>query len=534
MTTSYGEKLTIASFGGLEYGYQQGVISQALVMSRFKSDFPDIVNSSSATGWLTSILQLGGWIGSLSAGILAEVFTRKHTILSGGLWVILGSFLCAGAHNGSYLFAGRFFTGIGVGTLSAVGPLYNAELAPPEMRGLLVALQQLSTTIGIMTAYWIGYGTNFIGGTGDGQSDWAWRTPLIVQGIPAIVLVLGAAFFLPFSPRMLINKGREEEALKTLASLRNLPEDSIILRCEFLEIKSEVLFQQRSFARRFPHLAESGHSVWRRELVQYTNIFRTKTNFKRVAIAGLIMFFQQWSGVDAIIYYASSIFQSLGVTSGTTSLLATGVVGIINVLATIPAILIIDKVGRKPLLLAGSIGMFCSMIIVAVIVAKFQHDWEHHATAGWAAVAFIWIYIANFGYSWGPASWVLIAEIFPLSIRAKGTSIGASSNWMNNFIVAFVVPPMISGISWGMYLVFAALLFLGAIFIWFCVPETKNKTLEEMDVIFGSVTASEDRDILAEVREELGLSLLLSGGRSKSISEDNQKEGVSAGHLESA
>lgn len=279
------------------------------------------------------------------------------------------------------------------------------------MRGLLVALQQLSTTIGIMTAYWIGYGTNYIGGTGDGQSPWAWRTPLVIQGIPAIILVLGAVFFLPFSPRMLINKGREEEALKALSSLRGLPEDDLILRCEFLEIKSEVMFQQRVFAKQFPNLAESGHSVWRREIAQYARIFRTKTNFKRVAIAGLIMFFQQWSGVDAIIYYASSIFQSLGLTSGSISLLATGVVGIINVLATIPAIMVIDKVGRKPLLLAGSFGMFCSMIIVAVIVAEFQHDWESHAAAGWTAVAFIWIYIANFGYSWGPSSWVLIAGI---------------------------------------------------------------------------------------------------------------------------
>lgn len=398
-------------------------------MTSFKANFPDIVGSSGATGWLTSILQLGGWIGALSSGVFAEVFTRKHTILSGALWVILGSFLSAGAHNGSYLFAGRFLTGIGVGTLSAVGylphphfkhvvsilslilerPLYNAELAPPEMRGLLVSLQQLSTTVGILFAYWIGYGTNYIGGTGDGQSDWAWRTPLVIQGIPAIVLVLGAAFFLPFSPRMLINKGREEEALKTLASLRGLPEEDTILRCEFLEIKSGVLFEQRVFARKFPRLAEPGHSVWHRELAQYTKIFRTRDNFKRIAIASLVMFFQQWSGIDSIIYYASSIFQSLGLDSGSVSLLATWAVGIINVLATIPAIMIIDRVGRKPLLLAGSIGMFCSMIIVAVIVAKCQHDWEHHAAAGWAAVDFIWIYIANFGYSWRPASWVLIA-----------------------------------------------------------------------------------------------------------------------------
>ncbi|KAJ5915449.1 quinate permease [Penicillium verhagenii] len=523
-----------ASFGGLEYGYQQGVISQALVMSSFKADFPDIVGSSGATGWLTSILQLGGWFGALSAGVLAEVFTRKHTILSGALWVILGSFLSAGAHNGSYLFAGRFLTGIGVGTLSAVGPLYNAELAPPEIRGLLVALQQLSTTIGIMIAYWIGYGTNYIGGTGDGQSDWAWRTPLIIQGIPAIILVLGAVFFLPFSPRMLVSKGREEEALKTLASLRGLPEDDIIVRGEFLEIKSEVLFEQRVFAKTLPHLAEPGHSLWRRELAQYTNIFRTKDNFKRVAIAGLIMFFQQWSGVDSIIYYASSIFQSLGLTSGTISLLATGVVGIINVLATIPAAMIIDKVGRKPLLLAGSTGMFCSMIIVAVIVAKCQHDWEQHTAAGWAAVAFIWIYIANFGYSWGPASWVLIAEIFPLSIRAKGTSIGASSNWMNNFIVALIVPPMIAGIGWGMYLFFAVWLLIGAIFIWLFVPETKNKTLEEMDLVFGSVAASDDQDMFSAVKEEVGLTALLKEGESTGLSGDNYEKGVSTGHLETA
>ncbi|KAK5677648.1 hypothetical protein LTS12_029440, partial [Elasticomyces elasticus] len=211
------------------------------------------------------------------------------------------------------------------------------------MRGLLVSLQQLSTTVGILFAYWIGYGTNHIGGTGDGQSDWAWRTPLVIQGIPAIILVLGAAFFLPFSPRMLINKGREEEALKTLASLRGLPEEDAILRCEFLEIKSGVLFEQRVFARKFLRLAEPGHSVWHRELSQYTKIFRTRDNFKRIAIASLVMFFQQWSGIDSIIYYASSIFQSLGLDSGSVSLLATGVVGIINVLATIPAIMIIDR-----------------------------------------------------------------------------------------------------------------------------------------------------------------------------------------------
>lgn len=156
-TTCCVPPLTVLnSFGGLLYGFQQGVLGEVLIMSAFQRRFPEIANNASRKGWLTSILQLGGWIGSLSSGVFAEVFSRKHTMFAGGLWVVLGSFLAAGAQGPAYLFAGRFFTGLGVGTLSAIGPLYNAELAPPEVRGFLIALQQLSTTIGIMCAYWSG------------------------------------------------------------------------------------------------------------------------------------------------------------------------------------------------------------------------------------------------------------------------------------------------------------------------------------------------------------------------------------------
>jgi MFS family permease len=185
-------------------------------------------------------------------------------------------------------------------------PLYNAELAPPEVRGLLVALQQLTTTIGIMVAYWIGYGSNYIGGTGNGQSDMAWRLPLIIQGIPAVILATGV-WFMPFSPRLLMNKGLEEEALRTLSRLRSLPQDDPLVQVEFLEIKAETLFEQAAFEERFPRLAaKSGSNPLLRELAQYTNIFRTKDSFKRVATAGLIMFFQQWSGIDSSMATFSS------------------------------------------------------------------------------------------------------------------------------------------------------------------------------------------------------------------------------------
>lgn len=290
--------LTLHSFGGFEYGYQQGVLGQSLVMTRFKDNFPSVVESASATGWLTSILQLGGILGSLSAGVFGEIFSRKYTMFSACCWVVLGSYLYIGAshHNPAMLYAGRFFTGIGVGTFSGVGPLYNAEIAPPELRGMIVSFYQFATILGIMLSFWIGYGSNYIGGIGEGQTNMAWMLPSIIQGFPAAILAIGI-WWLPFSPRWLIKKGRDEEGLKTLSRLRKLPQDHELIQVEFLEIKAEALFERRSFKKNFPNLAakEQG-SVWVREFAQYYQIFRTWDNFKRVSTAWLVMFFQQWSG----------------------------------------------------------------------------------------------------------------------------------------------------------------------------------------------------------------------------------------------
>jgi MFS family permease len=179
------------------------------------------------------------------------------------------------------------------------------------------------------------------------------------------------------------------------------------------------------------------------------------------------------------------VFQNFGFTDNTISLLATGVVGIINVLTTIPAMLFIDKVGRKKLLLCGSFGMLICQLITGVLGARYESSWDANRAAGWGAVVMIWLYIFFFAFSWGPGSWTLIAEIFPLSIRAKGTSISASSNWMNNFAVAFMTPPMLDGLRWGTFIFFSACCLIGGLFVLFFLPETKGKTLEEMDFVFG-------------------------------------------------
>ncbi|KAF5385779.1 hypothetical protein D9615_002691 [Tricholomella constricta] len=498
-----------ASIGGFLYGYQQGVLGGTFTKPSFQSRFPRTTEAT-VQSLLTAILQIGGYVGSLTAGLFGEVYSRKHTILSGALWVVLGSFLCAGAENLAFLYAGRFFTGVGVGTLAGIGFLYNAELAPPEIRGLLVAMQQLGVTFGIMVAYWIGYGTNFIGGTGLTQKALAWQLPWIIQGIPAVILALGT-FFMPYSPRLLVNKGREAEAITTLAYLRNLPEDHDLIQIEFLDIKAEAIFNQRILEQRYPQLVKKGGSIWIREIMGYANLFRTKDSFKRTAIAGIIMFFQQWTGIDSIVYYAPFIFQNLGLSSNSVSLLATGVVGIIMVFASVLSMVFIDRVGRKPLWIASCAGMGLSMLIVGIITAKFSSNWPAHAAGGWAAVVFVWIYIANFAYGAGPVSWTLISEIFPLSTRAKGTAIGATSNWANTIVVAYTVPPMIKDIGWGTYVLFAAINALSIVFMYFFVPETKGKTLEEMDLVFGSHTSQEETATLAEIQNEVGLTALLHG-----------------------
>jgi MFS family permease len=178
-------------------------------------------------------------------------------------------------------------------------------------------------------------------------------------------------------------------------------------------------------------------------------------------------------------------------------------------LATIPAVLYIDRLGRKPVLAVGAIGMGFSHIVIAIILAKNIDRFGEEPAAGWAAVVMVWLFVIHFGYSWGPCAWILIAEIWPLSTRPYGTALGGSSNWMNNFIIGQITPELLESITYGTYILFGLLTFVGAAFIWFFVPETKRLTLEEMDTIFGSEGAAlKDQERMAEINREIGLAAL--------------------------
>ncbi|KAL5526296.1 hypothetical protein ACEPAF_8019 [Sanghuangporus sanghuang] len=499
--------LAIKSVARYQATTRSGVFSGVLGMYTFEQRMGSAVSDTGKKGWLVAILELGAWFGVLCTGYLADKLSRKYTILAAVVVFCIGVIVQTAAFHASSIFGGRFVTGLGVGSLSMAVPLYNAELAPPEVRGSLVALQQLAITFGIMVSFWIDYGTNFIGGSGPTQHEAAWRIPLALQLVPAIILGAGI-LFMPYSPRWLVNQGRDDEALAVLSSARRLPPDSDLVQIEYLEIKAQYLFEKETSEIKFPQFQDgSRKSNFKLGVHAYMSLLQTKTLFLRVAVGTLTMFFQQWTGVNAILYYAPTIFQNLGLTGTTISLLATGVVGIVMLLATIPAVIWIDDWGRKPVLVSGAFLMAACHLIIAVLTGLYEDSWIEHRVAGWAACALVWLFAIGFGYSWGPCSWILAAEIWPLSVRGKGISIAASSNWMNNFIVGQVTPSMMAHLRFGTFIFFGTFSLMGGLFVLFFVPETKGLTLEEMDEVFGDETGSsvQDQERLLAIHKRIGL-----------------------------
>ncbi|KAG8992509.1 hypothetical protein FRB94_011536 [Tulasnella sp. JGI-2019a] len=508
------------ALGGLLYGYNQGVFSGVLVMTSFDRQFASTVNSTGLKGMVTSILELGAWVGSLLNSYTAERFGRRGAIFIACIFFILGVCLQTGAQNSGFLYGGRFITGLGVGSLSVCVPLLNAELAPAEVRGALVTLQQLSIEFGILVAFWIDYGTNVslpprftlfirltpadadMGGTGAGQHAASWRLPLALQLVPCLILMIGI-FKMPESPRWLVNQGRDDEALATLAKVRGLQTTDSLVQLEHLEVRAQKLFEQETSAEKFPDYQDgSFRSRFLLDFYGYVSILGNYQIFRRVFVGALVMFFQQWNGIN--------IFSNLGLSGNSTNLLATGVVGIVMFFATFPTVMYLDRIGRKSVLIVGALGMAICHTFLAILSGVYEDSWPQHKVAGWWAVVFVWLYAICFGFSWGPVAWVYISEIFPLGIRAKAISVAASSNWMNNFIIGEITPTMLKHMRFGTYILFGGLTYLSAAFVYFFLPETMNVSLEEMDVVWGddSRTSAADLARLGRIHDSIGLTRL--------------------------
>ncbi|THC88983.1 hypothetical protein EYZ11_011567 [Aspergillus tanneri] len=487
----------MAAERGLVFGYDQGVVSVTLVMEQFLYQFPRIDGPGSGfwKGLLTAILELGALIGALNQGWIADKISRRYSILLAVAIFTVGSILQTAAIEYGMLTFARFLGGVGIGMLSMVAPLYIAEISPAESRGTLLVLEEWCIVVGIVIAYWITFGTRYIPG------EWSWRLPFLLQMVPGFVLACGV-MFLPFSPRWLASKGRNEDALRSLSKLRNLPTTDRRVRQEYMDIQAEVRFHQQMNAERHSTLQGGGlKNVFLLEIASWADCFR-KGCWRRTHIGIMITFFQQFVGINALIYYSPTLFETMGFDMNM-QLIMSGVLNCLQLVGVTTTVWTMDTLGRRKLLLGGSVGMAISHIIIAALVGLYSSNWSAHETQGWVSAAFLLIYMIAFGASWGPVPWAIPSEVFPSSLRAKGVAISTCSSWLNNFIIGLITPPLIEDTGFGAYVFFAAFCLLSGIWTFLFVPETKGRSLEEMDHIFKDNSNEHERARRRAIEVEL-------------------------------
>ncbi len=425
-----------AAITGLLFGYDTGVISGALLFIR-----QDFHLSSAMVGVTVSSVLLGALLGSAMSGKMTDKMGRHKSLVIVSFVFIIGTLITAIAASNQQLIIGRIILGMAIGTGSFVAPLYLAEMAPPKARGFLVTLNQLAITLGIVAAYVVDY-------VFSGQGEWRWMFGCGV--VPALLLFIGTVF-LPESPRWLVLKGFSAEAAAVLETIRPTA----------AEANQELLDIQQSITEKKPS--------WR---LLFSKAIRP------VFYMSLgLSFFQQVTGINAVIYYAPTILQQAGFGKATTAILATLAIGIFNVVFTVIALPLIDCWGRRPLLFMGLTGMFFSLIAQSI-----AFYFPHLECLRWVTMGSMIIYIACFAMSLGPMMWLLISEIFPLEVRGLGISIAVSVCWAFNMLVALTLMSLIDfcGVS-GLFLLYAAFCLLGIVCVYYFVPETKGCSLEQIE-----------------------------------------------------
>ncbi|KZT22502.1 MFS monosaccharide transporter [Neolentinus lepideus HHB14362 ss-1] len=481
-----------ASIGGWVFGYDQGVVANVLVMKAFLQRFP---LDAWGKGMLTASLDLGALFGALMSG-LADRYSRKTAIFWACVVFIVGTILQALALSVFLLVLGRGLSGIGIGALSTLSPLYITEISPPELRGSLLALEQFSIVLGCVAGFWVGYATRNI------DSSISYVLPLSMPLLPALILAIGV-FWLPPSPRLLVAQGKVEDAHETLIRLRG-EENRTLADIEVLEIQAEAsMLERRAYIEGGPGMSVKDN--WLASELRGWRLLLSKKYRDRTMVGIVVMFIQQWSGINALLYYGPTLLASFGLGSSNATLLVAGGVGIVQFLAVFPAIAGIDHWGRKFLLRSGSVVMGCSHLIIAMVVYEDSDDWADHRVGAWLAVACLYVFTLAYGVSYGPVGWVLPSEVFPTSIRSKGVALSTMSNWVNNFLIGLLAPVLIEMSPAWTFMIFSIACFFGYLWSTYIIPETASVSLEEIDRFFRSSVGKEDAELRSEIEGELGL-----------------------------
>src|SRR5579863_10058940 len=427
-----------AALGGLLFGYDTGVISGAELF--FRNEFS---LSTFALEVIVSGVLAGAAIGALIGGRLADLFGRRRLLIATAAIFAAGAILCALASSALILGLGRIIVGFGIGLSSSGVPVYISEVAPADARGWQVSLFQLAITVGILLAYLVDYALAGIQG-------WRWMFGLAV--IPAAIFG-GGMIFLPESPRWLLRKGDRDAARKMLARIRG---------SEDTENELRVIEQSVNKA------PESG---------RFSDLCAAAIRPALVVGIGLAVF-QQITGINTVIYYAPLIIQRAGISSASGAILATAGIGVVNVLATIFSMWLIDRRGRRPLLLVGIAGMAVTLVLLGFVFRMSSES----TGMGWLAVISLMAYVGSFAISLGPIFWLMISEIYPLKIRNSAEGIAATFNWGANLLITLTFLTLVEslGPSWTFW-AYALCSIAAGIFSFYFVPETKGRTLEQIE-----------------------------------------------------
>lgn len=449
----------VASMGGLLFGFDTAVISGTVGMVEAQFEL-----SKLALGWFTSSALVGCILGAVMAGLLGDKYGRKPVLIMAAALFFISALGCTIPPSFKVLYSVRIIGGIGVGIASVLSPLYISEFSPPKIRGRLVALYQLSIVTGILLAYgsnWIllNFSTNHTlvsGGSGFLYKIFVsevWRSMFGMEMLPAILLLV-LLLFVPESPRWLIQAGRRESGKRILEKISGIK----VAEEEFKEILSS-LGQERGKLR---------------------ELFRPGLRTALIVAVGLSVF-GQLTGINAVIYYGPEILKEAGIQFGNALQFQT-LLGIINLVFTLLALLLIDKLGRRPLLIGGMSAVVLTLFLAGLL---FLTDTPN----GTLIVVVLGAYIACIAFSICAVIWVITPEIFPNRVRGRAMSIAAFSNWGTNTIAAYLFPWYVA--SYGMHIgffTFGAICLVATLFFWKFVPETKGKSLEQIEQLFRPIS----------------------------------------------
>ncbi|KAG4025167.1 hypothetical protein MFRU_064g00040 [Monilinia fructicola] len=467
---------TVAAFCAVMIGYDSAFIGGTIALTSFKDEFKWSQYSEKESLLISenivSLYQAGAFFGALGAYAAGHYLGRKMGLqVFSGIFV-LGAGLMLGANGDrglGLIYGGRVLAGIGVGGASNLTPIYISELAPPAIRGRLVGLYEMGWQVGGVVGFWINYGVS----TTMPADHEQWIIPFAVQLIPAGLMFAGL-FFIKESPRWLMSRGDRTEALKNLCWIRKLSQDDIYMLEEVSSIDA-ALEEQHSTV---------GLGFWQ----PFKALGSDRKVMYRFALGCSLFFWQNTSGINAINYYSPTVFKEIGVVGTNTSLLTTGIFGVIKAVVTlIWLFFLIDNFGRRNLLIWGALaGAICLYYVGAYIAIAdpLSHPSTSLTAGGKSAMAFFYLWTASYTPSWNGTPWVINSEMFPQNVRTLGQAFAAASNWFFNFLVARFTAQMFEAMGYGVFLFFASLMICSIIFVFFLVPETKSIPLESMDRLF--------------------------------------------------